>query len=89
MIYALIYLAATNIAGLACMGIDKRKAVLGGRRIPEKTLFFIAVIGGAVGVFVGMFLFRHKTRHKSFSIGLPVILLLQAALVFLLIRAVE
>lgn len=71
------YLLAINILAFALMGVDKTKARRNNRRIPEKILFLIAVFGGSVGAIAGIFLFRHKTKHLSFVIGLPVILLLQ------------
>ncbi len=76
----LIYLAAVNgIAFLLC-GIDKWKARRERWRIPEKTLFLSAIAGGSVGFLLGMQLFRHKTKHKSFTIGIPLILALQIGL---------
>ena len=76
----LIYLAAVNgIAFLLC-GIDKWKARRERWRIPEKTLFLSAILGGSVGFLLGMPLFRHKTKHKSFTIGIPLILALQIGL---------
>ncbi len=66
------------------MGIDKRKAKKGSFRIPEATLFSIAIIGGSIGSILGMFLFRHKTKHWYFVIGLPVIFVLQLGLMALL-----
>lgn len=76
----LIYLAAVNIAAFAAMGIDKFRARRGKWRIPESTLFLFAVIGGSLGGILGIYVFRHKTLHKSFTIGFPVILVLQLAL---------
>lgn len=73
-----IYLFAINLAGLLSMGIDKQRARKHRWRIPEKTLFLIAALGGSIGSILGMFLFRHKTRHLSFRLGLPLILALQA-----------
>lgn len=73
------YFAILNILGLALMGIDKWKARKGAFRIPEATLFIIALIGGSVGSILGMYLFRHKTRHWYFVFGMPAILLLQLA----------
>lgn len=73
----LIYLLITNVAGLAIMGIDKRKAIKGAWRIPEKTLFLFSLIGGSVGTWAGMYLFHHKTKHWYFVIGMPLILILQ------------
>ncbi|MGN1003858.1 MAG: DUF1294 domain-containing protein [Oscillospiraceae bacterium] len=80
------YLIAVNVLAFALMGIDKAKARRGAWRIPEKFLFLAAVIGGSVGALLGMYTFRHKTRHRSFVIGMPVILLLQAAAAAWLMR---
>ncbi len=81
------YLAAVNLIGLALMGIDKRKAKKRAFRIPEATLFIVAIIGGSVGSIAGMYLFRHKTRHRSFVLGMPLILLAQIALVYAVLKA--
>lgn len=59
----------------AMMGIDKTLAKRGAWRIPERTLFLIAVLGGALGGIIGMYFFRHKTRHASFKAGFPVLLI--------------
>lgn len=85
--YLAYYFAAVNILLCALMGYDKLCAVLQKRRIPEKTLFTIAILGGALGGVVGMYSFRHKTLHKSFAIGFPLLALLQiAAAVYLAVR---
>ncbi len=68
------YIAAVNMAGFLLMGIDKWKAKKRAFRIPEATLFIIAIIGGALGSILGMQLFRHKTRHWYFAYGMPAIL---------------
>ena len=73
----IIYLVAMNVLGLALMGIDKRKAVNHRWRIPESHLFLAALLGGSLGAFLGMHLFRHKTRHWYFRYGLPLILAVQ------------
>lgn len=78
-ITGIIYLIVMNIAGLSVMGIDKRRAVRHAWRIPEKTIFFISLLGGSLGVWGGMYLFRHKTRHWYFVVGIPFILLIQIA----------
>lgn len=78
--YLLIYLAVINVAAFAAMGIDKAKAKAGAWRIPEATLFLLAVLGGSVGGILGMQLFRHKTQHKTFTVGFPAILVCQLAL---------
>ena len=82
----LYYLAAVNVLAFALMGIDKVKAKRGVWRIPEKVLFLSALIGGSIGAIAGMFVFRHKTKHLSFVLGLPAILLLQLALALWLTR---
>lgn len=76
-----IYLIIINIIGLVLMGIDKSRAKRRAFRIPEATLFSVAIFGGSVGSILGMYLFRHKTRHLKFTIGMPVILLIQIVLV--------
>ncbi len=73
----LIYLAAVNLFGLIIMGVDKSRAKRRKWRIPEATLFLVAIIGGSVGSILGMYLFRHKTKHWYFVAGMPVILVLQ------------
>ena len=76
----IIYLVLVNAAAFLLMLADKLKAKKGAWRIPERTLIGIAVIGGSIGAIAGMKLFRHKTRHLKFSIGLPVILAVQVVL---------
>ncbi len=78
--YLLICLAAVNVAAFAAMGIDKAKAKAGAWRVPEATLFLLAVLGGSVGGILGMQLFRHKTKHETFTVGFPAILVCQLAL---------
>lgn len=75
----IIYLAVINLAGFILMGADKYKAANGRWRIPEKTLFLTALIGGSGGSWLGMYTFRHKTRHWYFKWGMPAIFLLQCA----------
>ena len=77
--YLLWYLLAVNLAALLAMGLDKSFARRRHRRIPERRLLALAVIGGSVGAIAGMLLFRHKTLHRKFSVGLPVILVVQLA----------
>ncbi len=76
-----IYLLAINALLFILMGVDKLKAKRGLWRIPEKTLFLTAVLGGSIGGILGMRVFRHKTRHNSFKFGFPAILIAQLALV--------
>ena len=75
--YLLVYLVIVNAAGFLFMLIDKRKAQKNLWRISERSLMSIAVFGGSVGVLLGMYAFRHKTKHLKFTIGVPVILAVQ------------
>ena len=81
----LIWLLCLNIAAFICMFADKRFAVHGLRRIPERTLLLLALAGGSLGALSGMLLFRHKTRHPRFYIGLPVIFILHLAAAYYLL----
>ncbi len=90
------YLAAVNLLGLGMMGFDKSVAVRNGRRaaqgkpsrrrVPERTLFLTAALGGSAGALAGMYLFRHKTKHWYFVWGMPGILAAQLALLWFLTR---
>lgn len=80
----LIYIALVNLLGLYAMYIDKQRAKKRAFRVPEATLFAIAIIGGSIGCIIGMYLFRHKTRHWYFVYGMPLILILQIAGILLL-----
>ena len=75
-----------SIIAFAAMGIDKLKAKAHRRRIPETTLISLAVLGGGLGGFLGMVIFRHKTRKAAFAVGFPIILLVQLALLWFLSR---
>lgn len=80
----IIYLTGVNLTGFALMGIDKEKAIRHKWRIPEMTLFLVALLGGSVGSWIGMYTFRHKTKHIQFVVGIPLILILQIGLVVLM-----
>lgn len=80
LIALLLYLAAVNLVTFAVYGADKRRARKDKRRVSEKTLFLLAIIGGSVGALLGMKVFHHKTRHWYFVWGIPAILLVQIAL---------
>lgn len=71
------YLFLINAAGFLIMLIDKQKARKNRWRIPERVLMGIATVGGSLGIMAGMRIFRHKTRHEKFTVGVPVILALQ------------
>ena len=81
-----IYLVLVNAIGLFLMLSDKSRATRNAWRIPEATLMGVALAGGSVGAIAGMHLFRHKTRHPKFALGLPLILIVQIAVVLLLIN---
>ena len=81
------YLLLINAAAFCLMGWDKRQSKRPhARRIPERRLFAAALLGGSMGAAAGMFFFHHKTRHWYFRCGLPAIVLLHAALAWLLWR---
>ncbi|MGYP000434243976 len=82
-----IYLIFMNLLAFLLMGLDKSKARRNQWRIPEKTLFLSAILGGSIGAILGMQVFRHKTKHASFRIGMPCILIAQLGLaVYILFR---
>ena len=74
------YLLAVNITSFLSYGIDKYKAKKGQWRISEATLLTMAAIGGSIGAWAGMRLWHHKTMHKKFKYGIPVIIIMQIAL---------
>lgn len=77
----LYYLIAINVVTFLFYGIDKWKAKQGSWRISEATLLILAVIGGSIGALLGMKVWRHKTMHKKFKYGLPLILIIQIILI--------
>ena len=81
----ILYIIVVNVVSFTVMGVDKRKAIKRAFRIPESTLFVLAIIGGSIGSIAGMHLFRHKTRHWYFLYGMPVILAFQVMLVLALV----
>lgn len=80
--YLPAYLLLINAASLLFMYADKRRAIKKRWRISETTLMTLAAIGGSLGALAGMLLFRHKTRHPKFYIGVPALLLLHIILLF-------
>ena len=85
----LCYLLAINIASFFLYGIDKYKAKKGRWRISEATLLLMAVVGGSIGAWTGMRLWHHKTMHKKFKYGIPVIIILQVALAVYLLTNID
>ena len=80
----IFYFAFVNFMGFYTMYDDKMRSKKRAWRIPETTFFTIALIGGCIGCITGMYFFHHKTKHLSFVLGLPLILMLQIAGIFLL-----
>ena len=76
----LIYIIIINAASLVIMLVDKHNAIHKLRRIPERGLMTLGIIGGSIGCLMGMYLFHHKTRKRKFTLGLPLILLIQLLL---------
>lgn len=81
----ILYIILINIYGFIIMGIDKNLAKKHKRRISENTLFTIAFILGAVGIYIGMFKFRHKTKHTSFLVLVPIMFILNIISIYYLI----
>lgn len=86
--YFYLYLLVINAAALLLMLIDKQKAIHDRWRIPEKTLLISAILGGSIGSLLGMYWFRHKTKHLKFTLGVPLILVAQILLLYYLIYIV-
>ena len=78
--YFLWYLLLINAAAFILMLVDKRKARKNRWRIPERTLILSAAFGGSIGALLGMYTFRHKTKHLKFTLGIPAILIAQISL---------
>ena len=81
--FIFIYVFFTNLLLFILMGLDKRKAKLNHWRISEKTLFSLALMGGSIGGILGIYTFRHKTKHLKFTLGFPIIFLFQLISIFL------
>ena len=82
----LLYLILINLLGFVLYGLDKAKSKGRGRRIPERVLLWVARLGGGVGCWMGMMLFRHKTKHDRFMALVPLWTVLWAAALALLAR---
>ena len=83
------YLLAVNIVTFFLYGIDKYKAKKGKWRVSEATLLLMAVIGGSIGAWAGMRLWHHKTMHKKFKYGIPIIIIFQVALAVYLLTNID
>ena len=85
-IYLLNYLVIINIIAFIVYGIDKLKAKRGKWRIPEATLLLLAIIGGSIGAWCGVKVWHHKTLHKKFRYGIPLIIVIQIAMIWYLLK---
>ena len=85
-VYILYYLIAINVITLLTYGIDKLKAKKGKWRIPESTLLLLAIIGGSIGAWLGIKVWHHKTLHKKFKYGIPLIVIAQIAIAVYIFR---
>ena len=83
MIYLYLYLIAVNLFAVVITAHDKSAAVLHRRRVPERTLMFIAAVGGAPAMYLTMIVIRHKTRKPFFMIGIPLVFFLELAAVLI------
>lgn len=84
--YLFIYFLAINLIGFGMMHSDKKRAIKKKYRIPEKTLFLVALVGGSLGTTLGMETFRHKTKHWYFKWGMPAIFVLQIIILGLVMK---
>ena len=85
-VYILYYLIAINVVTFLTYGFDKFKAKKGKWRIPESSLLLLAIIGGSIGAWFGIKVWHHKTLHKKFKYGIPLIVIAQIAIVVYIFR---
>ncbi len=83
-----IYFFIINLFAIFLMKYDKVKAINNQYRVSEKALFLIALILGGIGIYIGMYLFRHKTKHVKFTVGIPLIIILNILTIYYLISHV-
>ncbi|WP_027093140.1 DUF1294 domain-containing protein [Cohnella thermotolerans] len=83
------YLLIVNFIAFGMMGYDKGRAKAKMRRVPEKNLFLVAAVGGALGAWLGMRTYRHKTKHASFVFGIPALFALNAICVWAVVRGLN
>lgn len=83
----IVYLVIINILSLTVIYIDKVKARKKKWRVPERNLIGLAILGGSLGTIIGMYSFRHKTKHIKFTLGVPAIILVQFSLLLLYYKA--
>nr|WP_281281743.1 DUF1294 domain-containing protein [Paenibacillus oralis] len=84
----IVYHLIVNLGGYIVMGVDKKRSQNSEWRVPEKRLFGFALLGGALGVLGGMYVFHHKTKHRSFRIGVPLLLCLNVGTFYYLLKLI-
>lgn len=85
----LLYILGVNLATFILMGVDKRKSKNQAWRIPERTFWGLSIIGGAIGSLLGMKVYRHKTKHRLFTMGMPIIIIIQLLLFLYIIYSLS
>lgn len=88
-IYFIIYIIAINLLSFYVMYSDKSKAIRNARRIPEKSIFLLCFLGGSLGTYLGMYKFRHKTKHINFLVMVPVIFLLNIIMAYFILKYIK
>ncbi|CEH35024.1 DUF1294 domain-containing protein [Romboutsia lituseburensis] len=83
--YFFIYILIINLIGFLFMYIDKKRAINHQFRISENTLLLLSILGGSIGSFIGMYKFRHKTKKKKFTVGIPLIFIIESFLIMQII----
>lgn len=83
--YFFIYILIINLIGFLFMYIDKKRAINHQFRISETTLLLLSILGGSIGSFIGMYKFRHKTKKKKFTVGIPLIFIIESFLIMQII----
>lgn len=85
--FGMVLLGLMNVTGFAAVMVDKYKARKRKWRIPERNFFILSALGGGPGVYTGLLIFRHKTRHRSFMLGIPLIILIQVLVVYFILKS--
>jgi len=86
MLYFILYVIFINLLGFILMKLDKNYAIKKQYRISEKTFFIVSFLLGSIGVYVGMYTFRHKTKHINFTVMIPVLFILNIITVYLIFK---
>lgn len=88
LIYFIIYIIIINLIAIIVMKYDKKQAIKDGYRISEKTLFIVSLLLGSIGIYIGMYAFKHKTKHAKFTVGIPIIIIINFISIYYIISHV-